>query len=90
MAINYTALGHVALRCRDYQKMLDFYVKKLGCEELFHLDNDDGSLWLTYVRTAKGQFVELFPEDYPGDNDALKQSPLMIGVKPSQFQRFCA
>jgi lactoylglutathione lyase len=74
MAIHYTHLGHVALRCKDYKAMRDFYVNVLGCEELFHLDNDDGSLWLTYIRVAKAQYVELFPESYQGDNDVHHRS----------------
>ncbi len=75
MSLNCVSLGHVALRCKDIEAMRKFYVGQLGCEELFHLDNDDGSLWLTYIRTAQGQYVELFPIDYPGDNDARKFSP---------------
>jgi lactoylglutathione lyase len=74
MGIKYTHLGHVAIRCNDYQKMLDFYVNKLGFEELFHLDKDDGSLWLTYIRVAKGQYVELFPESYEGNNNVYRRS----------------
>jgi lactoylglutathione lyase len=76
MAIHYTHLGHVAVRCNDYEKMRDFYVNKLGFEELFHLDDEQGNLWLTYIRVAKGQYLELFPESYTGDNDARKRSHL--------------
>jgi lactoylglutathione lyase len=85
MAIRYTRLGHVALRCKDYQKMLDFYVNKLGCEELFHLDDDNGSLWLTYIRVSKGQFIELFPESYPGNNNAHFRSHLHFCFEVDNF-----
>ena len=75
MSLNCVSLGHIALRCKDIDAMRAFYVDKLGCEELFHLDNDDGSLWLTYIRTAQGQYVEIFPIDYKGSNDAREFSP---------------
>jgi lactoylglutathione lyase len=75
MSLNCVSLGHIALRCKDVDAMRSFYVGQLGCEELFHLDNDDGSLWLTYIRTAQGQYVELFPIDYKGKNDAREFSP---------------
>lgn len=68
MAIRYREMGHVALRCKDYGKMYDFYVNKLHLEEKFHLNNEDGSLWLTYIHAGNGQYLELFPDGYDGDN----------------------
>jgi lactoylglutathione lyase len=74
MAMNYTGIGHIALRCKNYKNMHEFYTQKLGFEELFHLNKEDGSLWLTYIRVSKGQFLELFPEEYEGDNKPENRS----------------
>ncbi len=75
MSIKYTRLGHIALRCKSFEAMREFYVDKLGLQEIFHLDNDRGELWLTYIRVSKGQFIELFSESYTGDNKFLNHSP---------------
>lgn len=74
MAIHYTQLGHPALLCNDMPAMLDFYTKKLGFREVFSLKKDDGSMWLTYVQIARGQFVELFYTSYPSPNKTKERS----------------
>jgi lactoylglutathione lyase len=56
-----TSLGHVAIRVKDVERSLDFYVGKLGFEEMFRLDKEDGSLWIVYLRVTDDQYVELFP-----------------------------
>ena len=33
-------IGHVAIRVKDVERTLDFYVGKLGFEEMFRLDRD--------------------------------------------------
>lgn len=53
-------IGHVALRVKDIEPALDFYVNKLGFEEMFRLDRD-GKLWIVYLRVTDTQFIELFP-----------------------------
>lgn len=68
MAIKYKSLGHVALYCKDYDKMYDFYVNQLGCKDVFHLNHEDGSLFLTYLLAGKDQFIELFPQSYERAN----------------------
>ncbi len=90
MALKYVSLGHVALRCKDVDAMREFYVDRLHCEELFRLNNDDGSLWLTYIRTARGQFVELFPDPYEGDNDARTASPHHFCFEVDDFTGYIA
>lgn len=74
MAIRYAGLAHVAYRCKDFEKMYDFYVNKLGGKDAFHLDFDclpenkgNTNKWLTYVLFGKDQFVELFSEGYDED-----------------------
>ncbi len=56
-----TSLGHVAIRVKDIDRSLAFYVGKLGFSEMFRLDRD-GKLWIVYLRVNDDQFVELFPE----------------------------
>ena len=56
-----TSIGHVAIRVKDIERSLDFYVGKLGFRELFRLDRDD-RLWIVYLRVTDSQFIELFPD----------------------------
>lgn len=65
-------IGHVAIRVRDVARTLDFYVGKLGFEEMFRLDRD-GRLWLMYVRITDAQFLEIFPEG-EGERAAGKEA----------------
>lgn len=52
---------HVALRARDIERSLAFYVGRLGFAEMLRLDRD-GRLWLVYLRITDEQYLELFPE----------------------------
>lgn len=81
MAIEYTGLAHVAFFAKDFDKMVDFYVQKLGGKYAYHLTRitwpegrpfwpegtqaDD--VWLAYICFGN-QFIELFNESYYGDN----------------------
>jgi lactoylglutathione lyase len=56
-----TSIGHVAIRVKDIDRSLDFYVNKLGFREMFRLDRDD-KLWIVYLRITDDQYLELFPE----------------------------
>ena len=55
-----SAISHVALRVKDLQRSLDFYIGKLGFEEMFRLEWD-GKLGLIYLRVTDSQYLELFP-----------------------------
>lgn len=55
------AIGHVALKVADIERSLSFYRDRLGFEEMMHLDREDGSFWLVYLRITDTQFLELFP-----------------------------
>ena len=59
-----TALAHVALKVKDLERSLDFYVGKLGFREMMRLDKPDGSPgpWLVYLRITDDQYLELFPD----------------------------
>jgi lactoylglutathione lyase len=54
-------IGHVALKVADIGRSLEFYRDRLGFSEMMRLNNDDGSLWLVYLRITDTQFLELFP-----------------------------
>ena len=54
-------IGHVALKVADIGRSLEFYRDRLGFAEMMYLNNDDGSLWLVYLRITDAQFLELFP-----------------------------
>jgi catechol 2,3-dioxygenase-like lactoylglutathione lyase family enzyme len=51
--------GHVAIRVKDVDKMLDFYCRGLGFDEAFRINNDDGSLRIVYLHISDGQYLEL-------------------------------
>lgn len=51
--------GHVAIRVKDIDKMLDFYCNGLGLKEAFRIKNDDGSLRIVYLHISEGQYLEL-------------------------------
>ena len=54
-------IGHVALKVADIERSLAFYRDRLGFAQMMHLDREDGSLWLVYLRITDTQFLELFP-----------------------------
>lgn len=67
-------LFHVSLQQNDYQGALDFYCGKLGFEQMFELnvgqfkdmlqlgehDEHDAMPWLTYLRVAPEEYLEMF------------------------------
>lgn len=67
-------LFHVSLQANEYQAALDFYCGKLGFEQMFELNvgqfkdmlelgvhnEDDGMAWLTYLRIAPEEYLEMF------------------------------
>lgn len=80
-----TSLAHVALKVRDLDRSLDFYVNKLGFREMMRLDKPDGSpgVWLVYLRITDTQYLELFPdgegERAPG-SEATAINHVCLGV----------
>jgi lactoylglutathione lyase len=79
-ALGLTGIGHVALKVSDVSRALAFYRDRLGFEEMMHLDRDDGSLWLVYLRITDTQFLELFPG---GEGD---RAP---GAERTAINHFC-
>ena len=66
-----TCLTHVAIRVKDIDRSLDFYVDKLGFKEMLRLERD-GALWLVYLRITDTQYLEVFP-DGVGDRAAERE-----------------
>ena len=63
----------IALKVADIGRSLEFYRDRLGFAEMMRLNNDNGSLWLVYLRITDTQFLELFPDgqgDRAPDRDA--------------------
>ena len=56
-----TSIGHVAIKVKDLDKSLDYYVNKLGFPEMLRLKKDDGSVWPVYLRITDMQYLEVFP-----------------------------
>jgi len=51
--------GHVAIRVKDIDKMLEFYCNGLGFKEAFRITNDNGSLRIVYLHISEGQYLEI-------------------------------
>jgi lactoylglutathione lyase len=56
-----SSIGHVAIRIKDVERTLDFYVNKLGFQEMMRMDRE-GRLWIIYLRITDDQFLEIFPD----------------------------
>ena len=61
-----TGIGHAAIKVKDLDRSLDYYINKLGFPEMMRLHKDDGTVWLVYLRITDTQFLEVFP-DAEGD-----------------------
>jgi lactoylglutathione lyase len=77
-----TSLAHVAIKVKDIDRSLDFYVNKFGFEEMFRLHRD-GTLWIVYLRITDDQFLELFPGgegDRAPDAEAVALNHICLSV----------
>ena len=57
-------ITHCSFYCNDFEKMLHFYRDILEIPAIFTLRNEDGSVWLTYLKVSERQFIELFNDSY--------------------------
>ena len=55
-----TGIGHIAITASNIEASLNFYTRILGLPEAFRMHNDDGSLWMVYLKTGGDDFIELF------------------------------
>ena len=77
-----SSIAHVAIRVKDVDRTLDFYVGKLGMREMMRLDRD-GRLWLLYLRITDTQFLEVFPEgvgERAAERDAVGFNHLCLEI----------
>mgnify|MGYP001130763439 CR=1 FL=1 len=75
-----TGIGHIAITCQQIDRSLDFYTRVLGLPEAFRLYNDDGSLWMVYLKAGGDGFLELFTRGAP---------PAEIPQNASGFKHLC-
>ena len=59
--LSVASIGHVAIRVKAIEPTLEFYVGKLGFQEMMRFDRD-GKLWIVYLRITDTQFLEVFPD----------------------------
>lgn len=77
-----SSIAHVAIRVKDIDRTLDFYINKLGFSEMMRLDRDD-RLWLVYLRITDDQYLEVFPEgegDRAAEREAVGFNHLCLAV----------
>ncbi|RUT28597.1 VOC family protein [Arsenicitalea aurantiaca] len=77
-----SSIAHIAIRVKDFERAHDFYVGKLGFEEMLRLDRD-GRLWLCYLRVTDEQYLEIFPDgegDRAAGRDAVGFNHLCLSV----------
>ncbi len=65
-----TQVGHTAYAVNDMEAARRYYCDGLGLQEAFQLHKDDGTLWIVYLKTGNGTFIELFPTPGFQPNDA--------------------
>ena len=67
-----SSIAHVAIRVKDVERTLDFYINRLGFAEMLRLERD-GQLWLIYLRITDDQYLEVFP-DGEGERAAEREA----------------
>ncbi len=58
-----SSIGHTAYNCYKFDQTLDFYTRVLGFPQMFEMHNDEGKLWIVYLRVTDNVYIELFPKD---------------------------
>jgi lactoylglutathione lyase len=56
-------LSHIAIGCCDLEKVVAFYVQKLGFREAFRLERPDSPLRIVYLDAGQGSFIELLERE---------------------------
>lgn len=71
-------IGHIAIRIKNLEKMLNFYCDKLGLKEAFRIFNDDGSVRIAYIHISNNQYLELC---LGGERPVLRDDKRSLGVR---------
>lgn len=77
-----SSLAHVAIKVKDAERSLDFYINRLGFAEMMRLERD-GRLWLIYLRITDDQYLEIFPEgvgETAAHRDAVGYNHMCLSV----------
>jgi len=63
--------AHIAIRVKEIEKIVDYYINGWGFKEAFRINNDDGSLRLVYINISDDQYLEICTggESRPEFND---------------------
>lgn len=51
--------AHIAIRVKEIEKIVDYYVNGWGFKEAFRINNDDGTLRLVYINISDDQYLEI-------------------------------
>lgn len=88
MALKFKGIGHVAIRCKNYKEQFEFYTKIFGFKKILDIYDENGEIWITYLRVRKGQYIELFHKTmchphnfYIGENKQVDRSPFNVGYE---------
>lgn len=75
-------ITHASFYCNDFEQMFSFYRDTLELQFMFTLRYEDGTPWLTYLKVAPLEFIELFNNKYePKDsrrNQGYSHIALMV------------
>ena len=79
-------LAHLNFITNDLEKIIDFYVNKLGLKVKFTLNNKEGQSFGYYFECGQSTFLEFFDQalaikEWGGDESALKSG--------TRYKHFC-
>ena len=75
-----SSIGHAAYDCYKFDETLDFYTRILGFPPMFELHNDEGKLWIVYLRVNDNVYIELFPKSGEAPEKSGSYSHLCLEV----------
>ena len=75
-----SSIGHAAYDCYKFDETLDFYTRVLGFDKMFELQNDEGKLWIVYLRVNDNAYIELFPKSGEAPKNSGSYSHLCLEV----------
>ncbi len=75
-----TSIGHAAYDCHKFDETLDFYTRILGFDKMFEMNNDEGQLWIVYLRVSDSVYIELFPKSGEAPEKSGSYSHLCLEV----------
>ena len=75
-----SSIGHAAFDCYNFDETLDFYTRVLGFDKMFDLHDEQGKLWIVYLRVNDHIYIELFPRSGPAPAKSGSYSHLCLEV----------